>query len=117
MGLRSLHTVDRAEEAEHLSKPIDYDSPRRPGSEIEDDSLEELKARRTAAQSPRVDLDEADAAENFELPGADLSGEELTAAVLPMQPDEFRCARCFLVYHRSRLAAPPDGQAVCEECA
>src|SRR6266540_2766318 len=67
-----------------MNKPVDYDSPRRPGGEIEDESLEELKARSTAAQSPRLELDEAEAAENFELPGADLSGEELTVAVVPM---------------------------------
>jgi hypothetical protein len=100
-----------------MGKPIDYDSPRRPAVELEDDSLEELKARSTAAQSPRVDLDEAEAAENFELPGADLSGEELTVAVVPMQPDEFRCTRCFLVHHRNQLAKQVDGQAVCQECA
>jgi Domain of unknown function (DUF4193) len=100
-----------------MGKPIDYDSPRRPAVELEDDSLEELKARSTAAQSPRVDLDEAEAAENFELPGADLSGEELTVAVVPMQADEFRCARCFLVHHRNQLAKRVDGEAICQECA
>ena len=99
-----------------MSNPIDYDSPRRSTIELEDDSLEELKARSTA-QSPRLDLDEVDAAENFELPGADLSGEELTVAVVPMQSDEFRCARCFLVHHRSQLASRRDGQDVCRECS
>ncbi|RKN16596.1 DUF4193 domain-containing protein [Micromonospora musae] len=100
-----------------MSKPIDYDAPRRPAVEVEDDSLEELKARSSAPQSATVDVDEADAAENFELPGADLSGEELTVAVVPMQSDEFRCTRCFLVHHRSQLAARPDGREVCQECS
>ncbi len=100
-----------------MNKPVDYDSPRRPGGEIEDESLEELKARSTAAQSPRLELDEAEAAENFELPGADLSGEELTVAVVPMLPDEFRCTRCFLVRHRSQLAPRRDGQDVCLDCS
>jgi hypothetical protein len=101
-----------------MSKPIDYDSPRRPPLEIEDDdSLQELTARSKAVQSPRVDLDEAEAAENFELPGADLSGEELTVAVTPMQLDEFRCPRCFLVRHRSQLVTQPDGHEVCQECS
>jgi len=100
-----------------MNKPIDYDSPRRPVAEMEDDSLEELKARSTAAQSPNLDQDEAEAAETFELPGADLSGEELTVAVVPMQPDEFRCTRCFLVHHRSQLAAQPGGKAICQECS
>jgi len=99
-----------------MNKPIDYDSPRRSGVEIEDDSLEALKARSTAAQSPRVDVDEAEA-ETFELPGADLSGEELTVAVVPMRADEFRCTRCFLVHHRSQLAVGARGQEVCRECS
>ena len=45
-----------------MSKPIDYDAPRRPAVDVdvEDDSLEELKARGAAPQSARVDLDEAE---------------------------------------------------------
>ncbi|NJP31871.1 DUF4193 domain-containing protein [Micromonospora thermarum] len=100
-----------------MSKPRDYDEPRRPAVEVEDDSLEELKARGAASQSAAVDLDEAEAAENFELPGADLSGEELTVTVVPMQPDEFRCARCFLVHHRSQLAVQSNGREICQECS
>ena len=100
-----------------MTKPIGYDWPRRPAVEIDDDSLEQLKARSTAAQSPGVDLDDAEAAETFELPGADLSGEELTVTVIPMRPDEFRCTRCFLVHHRSMLTTRPDGQEVCRECS
>ena len=100
-----------------MNKPIDYDSPRQPTLEIQDDSLEELKARSTAAQSARVDLDEAEAGETFELAGADLSGEELTVTVVPMQPDEFRCPRCFLVHHRSQRAVRPNRQDVCQECS
>jgi hypothetical protein len=96
----------------------DYDAPRRTDdSEIGEDSLEELKARRTDAQSGSVDVDEVDVAEGFELPGADLSGEELTVKVLPMQNDEFRCSQCFLVHHRSQLATERNGVYVCTECA
>jgi hypothetical protein len=99
-----------------MSKTIDYDSPRRPVVELEEDSLDELKVRGATVQSAGVDLDEAEAAETFELPGADLSGEELTVAVVPMQSDEFRCSRCFLVHHRSQLAAHRNGQEICNEC-
>jgi Domain of unknown function (DUF4193) len=100
-----------------MNKPMDHDSPHRSGGEIEDDGLAGLIAHSGAAQSARMDLDESDAAENFELPGADLSSEELTVAVVPMQSDEFRCARCFLVHHRSQLATQRDGQDVCRECS
>jgi formylmethanofuran dehydrogenase subunit E len=95
----------------------DYDAPRRDEVDLGEDSLEELKSRRTDAQSSTVDIDESEAAESFELPGADLADEELTVKVLPMQADEFRCSRCFLVHHRSQLAAERNGELICRECA
>ena len=96
----------------------DYDAPRRNESdEMGEDSLEELKARRNEAQSAAVDVDETDTAESFELPGADLSGEELTVRVLPKQADEFTCGSCFLVHHRSRFANERNGQLICRDCA
>jgi hypothetical protein len=51
-----------------------------------------------------IDVDETDTAEGFELPGADLSGEELSVRVVPKQADEFTCSTCFLVHHRHRAA-------------
>ena len=101
-----------------MASTTDYDAPRRAiGTDLEEDSLEELRARRAATQSPSVDVDEADAAEAFELPGADLSDEELTVKVVPMLADEFRCSRCFLVHHRSQLAKRTPAGDVCGECA
>ena len=95
----------------------DYDAPRREEAELGEDSLEELKARRVDAQSSSVDVDEVEVAESFELPGADLADEELSVKVLPMQADEFRCSRCFLVHHRSQLAYQRNGELICRECA
>ncbi|MGO1509797.1 MAG: DUF4193 domain-containing protein [Actinomycetaceae bacterium] len=95
----------------------DYDAPRKSDEELNEDSLEELKARRAEQSSSAVDEDETEAAEGFELPGADLSGEELSVRVLPRQADEFTCSRCFLVHHRSQLAYEENGQLVCTECA
>jgi hypothetical protein len=95
----------------------DYDAPRRDEVDLGEDSLEELKSRRVDAQSAIVDVDETEVAESFELPGADLADEELTVRVLPMQADEFRCSRCFLVHHRSQLAAERNGEMICRECA
>lgn len=94
----------------------DYDAPRREEADLGEDSLEELKARRVDTQSATVDVDEAEVAENYELPGADLADEELTVKVLPMQGDEFRCSRCFLVQHRSQLAREHKGELICREC-
>jgi hypothetical protein len=95
----------------------DYDAPRRPVVDLEEDSLEELQVRRSSAQSPTLDVDDSDVADGFELPGADLSGEELTVSVVPMLADEFRCSRCFLVHHRSQRVAGPQGQDICRDCA
>lgn len=96
----------------------DYDAPRRTESDdVSEDSLEELKSRRNDAQSSVVDVDEGDSADSFELPGADLSGEELTVHVVPKQADEFTCSVCFLVQHRSRLASEKGGRLVCVDCA
>jgi hypothetical protein len=94
----------------------DYDTPRKTDDELSEDSLEELKARRVDKSTGVVDLDDADA-ESLELPGADLSNEELSVRVLPRQADEFTCARCFLVHHRSQLARERDGEMICQDCA
>ena len=95
----------------------DYDAPRKTDEDLEQDSLQELQARRSDKVSGVVDEDEAEAAEGFELPGADLSGEELSVRVLPRQADEFTCSSCFLVHHRSQLAGEKNGQPICSECA
>ena len=50
----------------------DYDAPRKTDEELAEDSLEELKARRADKAASAVDVDEAELAENLELPGADL---------------------------------------------
>ena len=95
----------------------DYDAPRKTDDELNEDSIEELKSRRVDKSSSSVDVDETEQAEGFELPGADLSGEELSVRVLPKQADEFTCGRCFLVHHRSQLAKESNGMMICTECA
>lgn len=95
----------------------DYDAPRKTDEDLNENSLEDLKARRAEKNSGVVDQDEAEAAESFELPGADLSNEELSVRVVPRQADEFTCSRCFLVHHRSQLAYTENDQLVCSECA
>ena len=93
------------------------DSPRKTDDDMTEDSLQELQARRMDKSSSTIDLDPDDVAESLELPGADLSNEELSFRVIPRQADEFTCSRCFLVHHRSQLAEDRNGQLVCRECA
>ncbi|WP_106402028.1 DUF4193 domain-containing protein [Actinocorallia populi] len=94
----------------------DYDSPRKTDDDLGEDSLQELQARRTDKSAGIIDED-LDAGEVAELPGADLSNEELSFKVVPKQADEFTCSRCFLVHHRSQLAKEKNGEPVCTECA
>jgi hypothetical protein len=94
----------------------DYDTPRKTDEELHEESLEELKARRADAQSGQVDIDEEEAAENLELPGADLSGEELALKVVPKQEDEFTCNRCFLVKHINQKSKGEGSKAICKDC-
>ena len=94
----------------------DYDAPRKTDEEMNEDSLEELKTRRNDKNSGKVDEDEVEAAESFELPGADLSHEELTVRVLPRQANEFTCMSCFLVKQRSQLAEESAKGPICVDC-
>jgi len=83
----------------------DYDTPRKTDEELHEESLEELKAKRVDAQSGQIDVDEAEAAESLELPGADLSGEELAVRVVPKQVDEFTCDASWFTTLLSSLRA------------
>ena len=92
----------------------DYDSPR--GKDEDEESLQELG--KSTQKTSNEDDDENAIAEDYELPGADLSNEDASVTVIPMQGDEFICSECFLVKHRSQLAyTDEDGQPVCKECA
>jgi len=96
----------------------DYDAPRRTESDdATEDSLDALTKRRSDAAASVIDVDETDTAEGFELPGADLSGEELSVRVVPKQADEFTCSTCFLVQHRHRCAGERAGLPICRDCA
>ena len=77
--------------------------------------MRSVTGRRTDAATAVIDVDEGDD-DMFDLPGADLSGEELTVRVVPKQADEFTCSRCFLVQHRNRLAMETDRQQICTDC-
>jgi hypothetical protein len=95
---------------------IDYDAPRVTPEDELTQPLDELETEKATPKGTVIDLDEGDLADSFELPGADLSNEELLVQVVPVREDEFTCMSCFLVHHRSRLAREKDGQMYCTEC-
>jgi hypothetical protein len=94
---------------------IDYDTPRLAVEEELTEPLDELTAVKHG-KGNAVDADELELADSFELPGADLSNEEIPVRVIPVQADEFTCMSCFLVHHRSQLAREKDGNKYCSEC-
>lgn len=71
------------------------------------------KERRAAARPEEADDEEAllEAMEEREGRGT----ESLTVKVVPEQPDEFTCRRCFLVKHRSQLRDRK--RQLCTDCA
>ncbi|WP_418968652.1 DUF4193 domain-containing protein [Alloscardovia omnicolens] len=94
----------------------DYDTPR--SKDEDEESIEALGTSSRQNQNNDLDDDENALAEGYELPGSDLSNEDSSVTVVPMQGDEFVCSECFLVKHRSQLAyTTDDGQPVCKECA
>ena len=59
----------------------DYDAPRKNDDESEADSIEELTARQKDHSSDAIEEDKNEVAEDFELPGADLSRTALASIV------------------------------------
>ncbi len=95
----------------------DYDASRKTEDEQKEESLEarRLTSGEQDKTSGKVDEDEAEIANSYELPGADLSNETLDIEVTPKQDNEFTCISCFLVQHASRRAEP--GKDLCGDCA
>ena len=95
----------------------DYDAPRTTTEEeTAAGALDELAPEKETKRGGLLDQDDADLADTFELPGADLSNVELLVEIVPLQPDEFTCSSCFLIHHRSQLAREKDGRKYCREC-
>lgn len=100
-----------------MATTTDYDARRVSDNDTQDkSSLRELAPTLQGPGTAVVDEDPNDV-HFFELPGADLSGEELTVTVIPQRADEFTCSSCYLVQHRSRLRHSSSGLPVCADCA
>ena len=95
---------------------VDYDAPRRAPVDA-DESLEDLAGRRNDPTTAIADIDEPDLAESYELPGADLSDEELIVRVVPKAARRVHLQQLFFVHHRSRLARVRNGDSICTDCA
>ena len=80
-------------------------------------SLQALRSADTPdARSVVREMDETDTGDGVELPGADLSAEELIIQVIPQADDEFTCYSCFLLRHRSEIVRQKNSRAYCSDC-
>lgn len=100
-----------------MTTASDYDARR--VSELDAQDKNSLRELAPALQGPAAAVVDEDLNDVpfFELPDADLSGEELAVTVIPQRSDEFVCSSCFLVQHRSRLHSESSGHPVCADCA
>ena len=95
-----------------MSTASDYDARR--VSDVE--TMDRSGLRELAPKSTAVIVDDDTSDGFFELPDADLSGEELVVTVIPARSDEFTCSSCHLVQHRSRLRSA-GVVPICADCA
>jgi hypothetical protein len=100
-----------------MATASDYDAARTSDAEPQDKTALRELAPTLQGPAPAVVDEDPDDVPFFELPGADLSGEELAVTVIPQRSDEFTCSSCFLVQHRSRLHSSSGGVCICADCA
>jgi hypothetical protein len=94
----------------------DYDEVRPDVAEASERVLKDVqKMDAPTAKSVSSELDETDLSEGAELPGA-IVLDELVVEVIPQANDEFVCAECFSVRHRSQAAKTIAGAPVCRDC-
>jgi Domain of unknown function (DUF4193) len=100
-----------------MATTSDYDARRVSDFEIQDTSALGQLAPTMPGSAAAVSDEDPNDVVFFELPGSDLSGEELSLTVIPQRRDEFTCSSCFLVQHRSRLRRTSSGLPICADCA
>jgi hypothetical protein len=94
----------------------DYDAARPDVAEQGEETLKNVRATAgPSAQSVVQELDEVEAIDGIDLPGA-IVNDELVVQVVPQGADEFTCGSCFMVRHRSQLVREKDGLKFCRDC-
>ncbi len=81
-----------------------------PAAEEAETSLDEIIAKKSDESAPE-ESDDVGVAEV----GREERVEALTIKVVPQQPTEFTCRKCYLVKHRSQLADKK--RMLCRDCA
>jgi hypothetical protein len=100
-----VEAVEELEEHEETAKGEE------PGEETVETSLEEILAKRGEGEAEAGESEE----ESVLAVGRDDDRvESLAVKVVPQQPTEFVCKKCFLVKHRSQLADKK--RMFCRDC-
>ncbi|GAA4244930.1 DUF4193 domain-containing protein [Dactylosporangium darangshiense] len=103
-----------AHQATRRRTNVDYDAARPSQVEATDDGLDAITSSHAKGRAGNADVD--DVAGPVSASDLEPIDEEMSLPVVPMRGDEFRCGRCFLIHHRSRLA-DDHGVQVCRDCA
>lgn len=94
----------------------DYDAARPEIAEASEEDLKTVQDRSTPdARTVLEELDEEEALDGVDLPGA-IVNDELIVHVVPQRNDEFTCGSCFSVRHKSQLARETGGLKFCRDC-
>ena len=94
----------------------DYDEVRPEVAEASEKTLQAVqKMDAPTPKSVATELEETDFADGLELPGA-IVDEELSVNVIPPGEDEFVCAECFTIRHRSQVEEHTKQGIICRDC-
>lgn len=91
----------------------DDDEDREVAPEAAEASLDEMLAKKEEDAAPGEEAEEE--AATLAPTGREERVEPLAVKVVPQQPTEFTCKKCFLVKHRSQLADKK--RMICRDCA
>lgn len=78
--------------------------------------LAQLKSSKSVKDANFIDESETELAERYVLPGAEKQAEEENVEIIAQLADEFTCASCFMVRHRSQLVREDGADKFCAEC-
>jgi hypothetical protein len=98
-----------------MAEDTDRDEESTEESAVETSLEEFLQRRERGGRARTEDADDEDALLDAIDEREGRGAESLTVKVVPEQPDEFTCRRCFLVKHRTQLK--DRRRMLCTDCA
>jgi hypothetical protein len=95
---------------------MDYDERKGSDEATEEEVVSEIES--AIEYAPKIDEDESDLADAYQLSDDDTSHEELDVEVVPKSEDEFTCSVCHLLLKNTMLAKHGQSATVdiCVDC-